>query len=119
MFQVDKGNHDKGRAEEEQDEKGHGGAELCKEKEGQEAVDQFYRRILGRNAGLAGTALPTQGNIAQQRDIVVPADPVITLQAVGRREYNGFLLRQPINADIEKRADHSAEDEGEYIENER
>jgi hypothetical protein len=70
---------------------------------------------LKRDAGLAGAAFPQQNEIADDRDIVVPWDTVITVWTMGRREDDRFVAGEPPDADIEKRADHGAEDEGEYV----
>jgi hypothetical protein len=74
---------------------------------------------LKRNAGLAGTALAGQDEIADDRDIVVPWDPVITVRAMGRGEDNRLVFRQATDAYIQKRADHGAKDENENVKGNR
>jgi len=75
---------------------------------------------LGRYPSLAGTAFPAEGDIAENRDIVVKGYLEITVRAVGGRKYDRLVAGETTDADIEEGADHGAEDEGEYVEdNER
>jgi hypothetical protein len=74
---------------------------------------------LKRDAGLTGAAFPPQYEIADDRDIVVPWDLVVTVWAMGRREDNRLVFWQATDAYIQKRTDHGAEDEGEYVKENR
>ena len=84
---------------------------LMKEQEGQQPVQRLYQRVAPGDGRMAGAAFCPQEEKADDRDIVIPADLVAALRAGRGGEDNRFLLRQPADADVEKRADDRAEDE--------
>ena len=64
--------------------------------------------------GLAISAFCPKKQPGQQRDIVVKRDWLITGRAGGRRTYNGFVSRQPINHHVQKTAYAAARREKKY-----
>jgi len=115
VFQVDEGDNDQGGAEDEQGKEGEGWAEFHEEEEGQQRIDKLHQRVLYGDGPLAGTAFPAQDEIAKNRDIVVKGYLEVTVRAVGRREDDRLVAGESADADIQKGADHGAEDEGEDV----
>jgi len=66
---------------------------------------------LNGNGSFAVSASPSQQEIADQRDIIVKSDWFLAMRAVRARPDNRLLFRQPANADIQKAANHSPEDD--------
>ena len=95
--------------------KGKRRAEFHEQEEGQQAIEKLDQGVLDGDAGLAGAAFAAENEVAENGDIVVPGYPVIAGRAVGRREDDGFVLRQTAYADIQERTDHGAEDKGEDV----
>jgi hypothetical protein len=113
VLQVDEGDHHQGRAEQKQDQKRKRRPESEKKRQCQQAVKQFDQRILDGYVLTAAAAFPAQQQVTDQGDVVIPADAVITVGTMGGRRDNRFPLGQAADADIEKRADNHAENQGE------
>ena len=95
--------------------KSQGGAELHEQEQGQQAVNGFDNGVLGRNGGTAGAAFPSQNQVAENGNIIVPGNFSVTCRAVGRREDNRHLFREPVDAHIQERADYRTENEDENV----
>jgi hypothetical protein len=88
---------------------------LHEKKQGQKSIYKLDQGVLDGDAGLAGAASAAENEVADNRNIIVPAYPVIASRAVGRREYDGFAFRQTAYAYIQERTDHGAEDKCEDV----
>ena len=73
------------------------------------ACQGFDDRVARGNRGAAGRALAAEGQPAQQRHVVVPADLFLAGRAARRRVDDGGAAGQAIDADIEEAADHQPE----------
>ena len=116
VVKVDEGDNHKAGAEDKQGKKRERQAELEKKQQGQQPVQSLDQRIAPGDGRMAGAALCPEDKKTDERDIVIPADLVAAHRAGRRRKDNRLILRQTADADVEKRADNRAEDEGEYVE---
>ena len=73
-----------------------------------DAGQQLDQKIAdGDRRGAIG-AFPAQVKPGHQRHIQIPGDGVIAVRAMRGRADNAFVPRHPVDADIEKAADHAA-----------
>jgi hypothetical protein len=54
-----------------------------------------------------------QDNKTHQRDVIIETDGVFATGAVGGRRDDGFALRNPMDADVEKATDDGSQDKTE------
>ena len=62
------------------------------------------------------SAFSSKDKVADNGYVVVPADRLSARRTVGRRENNGFVFRNSVDADVQKTADRSTEGYGKYYE---
>jgi hypothetical protein len=75
---------------------------------GKQAAEQFNDRVSNGYSCLAATAAPSQDHIADQRDIIIPADSGAAGRACRCRANDGFSSGQAIDADVQETADARA-----------
>ena len=64
---------------------------------------EFHHRVLEGNGYLSGPALSSQGDIAENGNVLVPVQIGVAFGAVGgRKDHRLFLIRQSANNHIEK-----------------
>ena len=115
MVEVDKNQDNDCRKERQQDEglqlEANNGVRRPKDDGGQ----HLNGRVLPGNGFFAETALATQQQIADNRDIVIRFDRLAAFRTVRVRKHNRFLRWEPGYADIQKTTDDQAEKDKEKV----
>ena len=79
--------------------------------------DQFHRKIAECDFAAAVCAAAAQREPTDQGQILMPRDRLLASRTKrAARFIDGKIERQPINADVQERADHGTENEGKRAE---
>ena len=113
MLEVDEGRDDQERNEDpvnDRDRPRKSDPDGEKEKRG----EQFDREIAKGDPAPAVRAFPAQPKPAEQRQVLMPRNRLLAGRTKrASRLIDREIARQPINADVQKRTDHRAENKGE------
>ncbi len=111
VIEVDDRNDNQARDESEKEEITPGDAILNKQNQRKKRSRPLDERVLDRNGLMTEAASASQEEVTEDRNIVIKPDGMVTVRAVGPREDNRFISRQPTDADVQKAADEGPEDD--------
>ena len=86
---------------------------VCRPKD--ERRQHFNSRILPGDRFLARTALATQQQIADNRNVVIRLDRFVAFRTARVRKHHRFFCRKPGDTDIQKTTDDQAEKDDENV----
>src|SRR5262245_47379067 len=75
----------------------------------QQAREQFHQKITGGDGRAAIGAPGAQRNPGDERNVEKPGDRIAAVRTMRRWGYHAQSTRHPMDADVEKAADHRAE----------
>ena len=105
MVDIDKSDHKQHGNQDEIDQCGQAETELHPAGHGKQAAEQLDDRVSDGYPGAATAAAPAQDEVADQRDVIVPADSGAACRAGRSRADDGFSSGQAIDTDIQETAD--------------
>ena len=80
---------------------------------------QLQGRVARRDGRAAAAAAPAQDEIGEHRHVLERRDGAAAGRTARPRPHHRLAARQPVDHDVEERADHQAEDDGDARHDER